>query len=116
MARISPTLTTGEILRELGHRLRAYRLQQNQTLEHIAEQAGVSYRTAQRAEAGENPTLSTVVKLLRALGRLDALENFMPQPLVSPLEMVKLAGKVRERATGSRGGSAGNDGDRTAND
>ncbi len=103
MTRISATLTTGEILSELGARLRAYRLQQNRTLEDVAEQAGVGYRTAQRAEAGENPTLATVVKLLRALGRLDALENFLPQPLVSPLEMARLAGKVRERATGSRG-------------
>jgi len=115
MTRISATLTTGEILGELGARLRAYRLQQNRTLEDVAEQAGVGYRTAQRAEAGANPTLATVVKLLRALGRLDALENFLPEPLVSPLEMARLAGKVRERATGSRGSRDG-DGHNTSRD
>lgn len=98
MARIAPTLTTDEILREIGERLRGYRLQQNRTLEDVAASAGVGLRTAGRAEAGERPTLATLVKLLRALGRLDALEAFLPEPLVSPIEMAKLSGKVRERA------------------
>ena len=52
MTRISATLTTGEILSELGARLRAYRLQQNRTLEDVAEQAGVGFRPLRSAIAG----------------------------------------------------------------
>ena len=102
MPRISAILTTEEVLAELGERLRRYRLQQNRTLEDVARAAGVGLRTAARAEAGDNPTLATVVKLLRALGRLEALDAFLPEPLVSPIQMAKLAGRVRERASRPR--------------
>ena len=95
MTRLSPTSTNDEILAELGQRLQRYRLQQNRTL---ADVAGVGLRTAARAEAGENPTLATVVKLLRALGRLEALEAFLPEPLVSPIQLAELSGKQRQRA------------------
>jgi transcriptional regulator with XRE-family HTH domain len=101
--------STPDILREIGSRLRRYRLQQNRELREVAESAGVGLRTAASAEAGGNPTLATVVKLLRALGRLDALESFLPPALPSPIEMAKLAGKVRQRAgtRRNRGGSEG---------
>ncbi|HEU4800646.1 MAG TPA: helix-turn-helix transcriptional regulator [Gemmatimonadales bacterium] len=98
MTRLSPTSTNDEILAELGQRLQRYRLQQNRTLADVAEQAGVGLRTAARAEAGENPTLATVVKLLRALGRLEALEAFLPEPLVSPIQLAELSGNQRQRA------------------
>lgn len=98
MVRIGPTATTDEILAELGARIRRYRLQQNRTLDNVATEAGVATITAQRAEAGRNPTLATVVRLLRALGRLDALDSFLPTPLVSPLEVAKRSGREPRRA------------------
>jgi transcriptional regulator with XRE-family HTH domain len=98
MTRIRPSSTTDEILAELGRRLERYRLQQNRTLADVAREAGVGLRTAARAEAGENPTLATMVKLLRALGRLEALDSFLPEPLVSPIQLAELSGKQRERA------------------
>ena len=98
MTRIRPSSTNDEILAELGHRLERYRLQQNRTLADVAREAGVGLRTAARAEAGENPTLATMVKLLRALGRLEALDAFLPEPLVSPIQLAELSGKQRQRA------------------
>lgn len=98
MARLSPTSTNDEILAELGQRLQRYRLQQNRTLADVARQAGVGLRTAARAEAGQNPTLATVIKLLRALGRLEALHAFLPEPLVSPIQLAELSGSQRQRA------------------
>lgn len=102
MPSIAPATTTPEILRELGDRLQRYRLQQNRTIAEVAATAGVYPRTVQRAEAGENPTLETVVRLLRALGRLDALDAFLPPPLVSPLELAKRGGRERRRASPER--------------
>ncbi|MEO5825302.1 MAG: helix-turn-helix transcriptional regulator [Gemmatimonadales bacterium] len=99
---ITTTLTDAEVIQEIGARLERYRLQQNRTLEELARSAGVSYRTARRAEAGESsPSLVTVVQLLRALGRLEALDAFLPQPTVSPIQMARLRGRVRQRASGS---------------
>lgn len=98
MTPIRPSATTGEILAELGRRLQRYRLQQNRTIEEVATDAGVSYRTVQRAESGERPTLETVVRILRALRRLDALDAFLPPPLVSPIQLAALSGRERQRA------------------
>lgn len=82
-------------------RLKRYRLQQNRTLEEIAAAAGVSRLTALRAEAGGNPTLATLIRLLRALDRLDAIEAFLPEPLVSPMEVAARAGREPRRARAS---------------
>ena len=93
-----PTATTPEILAEIGRRLRRYRLQQNRTVADVAREAGIGTRTLERAESGERPTLETVVRILRALGRLDALDAFLPAPLVSPLQLAELGGRERQRA------------------
>ena len=98
--RITNTLTNAEISLEVGERLRGYRLQQNRTLDEVARAAGVSLRTARRAEAGDRPSLTTVVQLLRALGRLESLDAFLPAPTVSPIQMARMGGKVRQRARG----------------
>lgn len=98
MRQIRSTATTDEILVELGRRLQHYRLQQNRTAADVAREAGIGLRTLERAEAGERPTLATVLQILRALGRLDALDAFLPPPLVSPLQLAALSGRARRRA------------------
>ena len=98
MTHIRTTTTTDEALRELGDRLQATRLQQNRTAEAIATAAGVSRATVVRAESGHNTSLESLVRILRALGRLDALDAFLPEPLVSPLELARSQGRRRQRA------------------
>lgn len=99
MTTIKPTATTGEVLEEIGSRLQRYRLQQNRTIDEIAAEAGIGNRSVIRAEAGENPTLQTVIRILRALGRVDALDAILPPPLVSPLELADLQGEERQHAS-----------------
>ena len=98
MTHISSISTTTEIIQELGARLRAYRLRQNKSLDEVACEAGLGYATVVRAEAGRNPTIATVVRILRVLGRLEALETFLPEPLVSPLQLAASRGHQRQRA------------------
>ena len=90
--------TDSEILKELGGRLRSYRLQMNVTQAELATRAGVSRTTIRDAEFGKDSQLSTLVKLLRALGRLDNLDAFLPAPSVSPIQLMKRQGKPRQRA------------------
>ena len=87
-----------EILAELGSRLRSHRLRQNLLVEEVARQAGLSRNTVGNAEAGRDPRLSTVVRILRVLGRLDALDAFLPEPAVSPMQLLKTRGRPRRRA------------------
>lgn len=100
--RISATSTTAEILHEIGARLQASRLQQNMTAARLARRAGVSLRSVARAESGENISLETMIKMLRAADRLGALESFLPAPLVSPLQLVAMRGRERKRASTPR--------------
>ena len=96
--------TDSEILKELGGRLRSYRLQMNVTQAELATRAGVSRTTIRDAELGKDSQLSTLVKFLRALGRLDNLDAFLPSPSVSPIQLMKRQGKPRQRARKSADG------------
>ena len=89
---------TGEILRQLGTRLRAYRLQQNLPVEEVATRSGLSRNTIGNAEAGRDPRLSTLVRILRVLGRLDTLDAFLPPPSLSPMQLLQNKGRPRRRA------------------
>ena len=96
-------LTDPEMMRELGSRLRAYRIQRNITVEVVAERARLNRNTVMNAEAGKNPRLATIVRLLRVLGRLEAIENFLPAPTVSPLQEMKRGSGPRRRASRAPG-------------
>lgn len=91
-------MSDSEVLSELGARLRAYRLQQNLTVGDVARRAGVNPNTVSNAEAGRNPRLETVVRLLRVYGRVEALDGFLPPAPVSPLEVARRRGRPRQRA------------------
>lgn len=91
------------VLAEMGRRVQVQRLNQNLTQAAVAEKAGVSRRALQKLEGGEPCTLSILVRVLRALSRLDALDAFLPEPGLSPLQLAKLKGRERKRASGGRG-------------
>ncbi len=96
-------MTTEEILAELGGRLRRTRLRENLGQVALAKASGLAERTLRKFEQGDDVQLSTLIDLLRALHRLDALESFLPDPGVSPMELLGRAGKQRQRASKKRG-------------
>lgn len=89
MAEAYISSTDREILETLGERLRALRKARGLTQQAAAERAGLARSTVSEAERGENPTLQTVIRLLRVYGRLAALESFIPAPEVSPMERLR---------------------------
>ena len=96
--------TDQEVLQELGRRLREHRLTRNLTAETVAERAGLSVTTVLNAEKGKNPTLETVVRLLRVLGRLDTLDGFLGSPTLSPMDLLMRGNRRRrQRASGGHG-------------
>ena len=96
--------TDEEIVRDLGRRLSTYRLQMNLTQDEMAAQTGLNQKTISHAESGKDPRLSTIIKILRALRRLEALDAFLPKPGISPLMLAKMAGRERRRARKPRHG------------
>jgi transcriptional regulator with XRE-family HTH domain len=81
--------TDQEVLRALGSRLREVRKARGLTQGEAAKRADVARSTVSDAERGENPTLQTLVRLLRVYGRLAALDQFLPAPEVSPMERLR---------------------------
>ena len=96
-------MTTVEILSELGRRARKARLRLDLGQAALAEEAGLGERTLRKFEQGGDVQLSTLIDLLRALKQLEALDNFLPDPGVSPMELLQRAGKPRQRASKNRG-------------
>lgn len=81
--------TDVEIMEELGRRLEELRRARRISQTEAARLSGLSRRTVYGAEHGENPTLLTLVRLLRTYGRLGALESFIPVPEVSPIALLE---------------------------
>jgi putative transcriptional regulator len=90
------------LLVELGERLQRTRLNRNLTQPEIAGRAGISRRALQNLEAGKATTMGTFIRALRALGVLEQLDTLLPAPGPSPVQLAKLKGRERRRATGRR--------------
>lgn len=95
MARVDPSLTDPEILAYLGERLAMLRDREGLTLDDAAKAAGLHSATVWRAEQGRNPTLLTVVRLLRVYGRLEDLSVLVPEVPPSPLRSMERSGARR---------------------
>lgn len=88
--------TDSEVMLFLGQRLRALRKARHLTAIAAAEHAGLSRRTVYSAERGDNPTLQTIVRLLRLYGAIESLAAFVPEPEISPMALLTLR-KARRR-------------------
>jgi transcriptional regulator with XRE-family HTH domain len=96
--RIHALTSDTAVLGELGQRLARWRLERNLSQAAFAKEAGVGARTVQRLEAGESVQLTNLVRVLRALGLLDALDRLVPEPPPSPIDRLRTAGRERQRA------------------
>ena len=99
---IAVTKTDLALQQDLGARLQAHRLNQNLSQAELAATTGLARKTITNLETGHGGTLLTLIAVLRGLGLLAQLEAFIPAPGPSPIQLVKLAGKQRRRATGRR--------------
>jgi putative transcriptional regulator len=91
-----------ETLKELGRRLKRARLNINMSQEQLARQSGLSRKTITNVESGIGGSLHTLIAILRGLGLLAELNAFIPQPGISPVQLAKLQGKQRKRASQKR--------------
>ena len=86
---LSQPHTLPEQLTELGRRVRALRKRRKMTQAQLAERAGISTRTLRSLEQGDDVQLSTLLRVLRALGASDPVDGLLPSPDVSPLELAR---------------------------
>lgn len=68
------------------------------TQQELANEAGISLRTLQRLEDGENTSLDTLVRIMMGLGIQENLSLLFPDPHIRPVDMVRSTRKAKQRA------------------
>ncbi len=101
--KITQLLTDDAVLAEIGRRMAARRIDLALTQAALAEQAGIAKRTLERMEAGHSSQLASLIRVLRVLDAMPGLEGLIPESGPRPMELLKRAGKARQRASGKRG-------------
>ncbi len=91
-------LQTDDREAELGRQLRSLRLRQDLDQRTLAGRAGVALNVVKNLEAGKGSTVSSLIRVLRALGRADWLNSLSPTVSISPMQLLK-AKPVRQRAS-----------------
>ena len=89
--------STSEVITEIGRRVKETRLAVPLMQHDLAKLTNLSQRTISSLENGNDVSFSTIIEVLRALGRLQSLEIMIPEQGIRPSQIAKL-GKPRERA------------------
>jgi transcriptional regulator with XRE-family HTH domain len=87
------------ILSLLGAQLKQMRLNKNITQQQMGWMAGLSRSAISSMENDGNGTMLSFVQVLRALDKLEILNNFITVAPISPIQIAKLHGKQRQRAS-----------------
>jgi transcriptional regulator with XRE-family HTH domain len=95
-------ITDDAIVADLGRRVARHRTARALTQDEFAAEAGVGRSTVQRIESGASIQLSSFVKMLRALERLDALDAVLAPEVRSPLADLERERTRRRRVRHSR--------------
>lgn len=88
---------------ELGERLKQVRLNLNLTQDEVGKSAGISRYSVKQLENGKGG-VQDLMALLIALDIVDQLDNLVPPQQISPLQILKLKGQERKRASGMHEG------------
>ncbi len=95
-------MNTQQTLKEIGEKVRRYRLNCNLSRNEVAKNAGISLMSVVRLEEGDGSTLGNFIRVLTAIGAKSDFDAFLPMPPVSPIQLAKLNGKKRKRASKKR--------------
>ena len=87
------------VLNQLGAQLKQMRLNKNLTQQQISNIAGLSRSAISTMENDGNGTMISFVQMLRALEKLEILNSFATEAPISPIQIAKLHGKQRQRAS-----------------
>lgn len=103
MAGLTRNVKSPEVIaQEIGQKLERLRLSRNVTQSQLATDAGISERTLRRLEAGNNPTLDSLVRVLIALKIQDNADLLVPDSRIRPIERVRTKGMERQRSSSTK--------------
>jgi transcriptional regulator with XRE-family HTH domain len=100
--KIDKLMSDDAILAELGDRLARRRIDLQLTQADLANEAGVSKRTVERIESGASAQMVNIIRICRVLDLVPELERLVPQATPRPMDLIKVKGRQRKRASSSR--------------
>ena len=100
--RVNAQLSPEAVLAELGQRVERRRLGLGMTQAEAAKRSGLGKRTVERIEAGGDTQVSSLVRLLGVLDLMDGVDRLVPEAGPSPIELLKLKGRQRKRASSKK--------------
>lgn len=83
----------------LGLRLKQARLNRDWTQAEVSEKTGLSERSVMNAEKGR-VTLRDLISILDVLGVANGIDTLLPEQQISPMQMLKLSGRIRKKGSG----------------
>lgn len=90
-------MTNEALLQFVGKQMQQMRINARLSQQQLAERAGVSRSTVTQVENGKGMKMESIVAMLRVLNKLEILNNFETNALVSPLLIAKQEGKTPKR-------------------
>lgn len=91
-------MSPAAIAEELGNRLKQARLNADLTQAELASRTGLNRRTILNAEKGK-VHLKNFIAILASLDMLEQINMLLPAQEISPLQLAKLKGRERQRAS-----------------
>lgn len=91
------SLSDNLIRQKIGKKLKAVRLRQDITQAKLAADSQVSLSSIKKLEKGEIASFDTLLRVLRVLGKLDALQPLIEEEQMSPNEYYEFVNKARKK-------------------
>lgn len=88
---------------KIGAFIKHHRVEQNKTQDEVSEAAGISRSTLSLLERGKRVNLSSLIQVLRVLGKLSVLQSFIVERQISPMLLAEIDKKKRYRASRKSG-------------
>lgn len=82
--KINESLFERAIMKELSVRIKQYRISSQMTQAQLADKAILSAKTVMRFEKGEDISLYSFIKMIKALGLENSLDIILPDPTERP--------------------------------
>jgi transcriptional regulator with XRE-family HTH domain len=95
------TLSNEAILQTLGLQIKQMRLNKNLSQIQLAKLSGLSRSAISQLENKGMGTMNSFIQILRTLEKIEILNHFITEAPVSPIQIAKLHGKTRKRASGN---------------
>ena len=88
------------ILQMIGKRFLQARLNEGLEQQELADKAGVNVSTVQSLEGGKRSVgMIKVLAIMRALGKLHEIDNFMPEPPIKSASLLTARNEKRKRVS-----------------